>query len=1150
MASSSSSSRNWVYDIFPSFSGEDVRITFLSHFLKELDQKLIKTFKDNKIERSHSIAPELVRAIRTSKIAVVVFSENYSSSSWCLDELVEIVKCKEESGQLVIPVFYGLDPSHVRKQTGKFGEAFAKTCQIKTKGVQKQWQHALILVANLLGYHSHNFNNEATMIEVIANDLLGKLKLTPSKDFKDFAGIEYHIAEMSLLLHLESEEARMVGIWGPTGIGKTTIARALFSRLSRHFQGRIFIDRGFISKNMKNFSGANPDDYNMKLSLQGKFLSEILGTRHIQIDHLGAIEDKLKHQKVLIFIDDVDDQVVLDTLVGEIEWFGCGSRIVAITKDKHLLRAHNIFHIYEVCLPSQELSLEMFCRSAFKQKYPPDGFMEVASKIARHAGNLPLGLNVLGSYLRGIDKEEWVEMLPSLRSKLNGKIEKTLRVSYDGLNNEKDEKIFRHIVCLFDGAKLNDIKQMLGDSDLDVTIGLKTLVDKSLVHVNHDTVKMHTLLQEMGKEIVRAQSNEPGEREFLVDSKDIYKVLKYKTGTEKVLGISLDINETDELHIHESAFKGMHNLCFITIYIKKWDYKKEVRWHLAEGFDYFPPKLRLLRLDGYPMRCLPSNFRPEHLVKLTMRRSKLEKLWEGVHSLTGLKDMNLDISRNLKELPDLSMATNLEELYLGYCSSLVELPSSIQYLHKLKTLDMSFCANLKTLPTGVNLESLDRLNLMGCSRLKSFPNISTSISKLYMWETTIQDLPSNLHLKNLTELNMCGLKSQQLWKRVQPLTPLMTMLASTSLTRLWLSDISSLVELPSSIQNLSNLKELSITKCINLETLPTGINLESLDILMFSGCSRLTSFPNISTNISTLDLEGTSIEEVPWWIENFHKLKYLILAYCNKLKYVSLRIFNLTLLDTAKFLDYGAFIEDSFSFNISPSVATSIDDTSLVLDNCFSIVKLNFINYFNLDQEALIHQESVFKQMILIGEEVPSYFIHRTTGTSLAIPLLHHISPSQPSFRFRACVVIDCGSDLSINIGRYSFFIQVRCQFIDIRGNQLASGDLPLSITTTKLGSHLVIFECCFPLNEEDNAPLAEVDHVDIQFHLIDYYYSQLKLKGCGIRLPEDSVVEAEYSNECGVSRDINVETERSKGKQGQKNKKKIKKKKKKKGSW
>lgn len=155
-SSSSSSSRTCVYDVFPSFSGEDVRVNFLSHFLKELDRKLIIAFKDNEIERSHSIAPALVTAIRTSRIAVVVFSPKYASSSWCLDELVEIVRCMEELGQLVLPIFYGLDPSHVRKQTGKFGEGFAKTCKMKTKAVKIRWQQALTVVANLLGYHSQN----------------------------------------------------------------------------------------------------------------------------------------------------------------------------------------------------------------------------------------------------------------------------------------------------------------------------------------------------------------------------------------------------------------------------------------------------------------------------------------------------------------------------------------------------------------------------------------------------------------------------------------------------------------------------------------------------------------------------------------------------------------------------------------------------------------------------------------------------------------------------------------------------------------------------------------------------------------------------------------------------------------------------------
>ncbi|XP_023634750.1 disease resistance protein RPS6-like isoform X1 [Capsella rubella] len=530
MASSSSfSPRNWVYDVFPSFSGEDVRITFLSHFLKELNRKLIISFKDNEIERSQSLDPELKQAIRTSRIAVVMFSEKYASSSWCLDELLEIVKCKEELGQLVVPVFYGLDPSHVRKQTGKFGEAFAKTCQRRTEDETKLWRQSLTDVANLLGYHSLNWPNEAKMIEAIANDILAKLNLAPSKDFEDFVGMEDHIAKMSVLLDLESEEVRMVGIWGTSGVGKTSIARVLYNQLSRQFQGSVFIDRAFVSKSLEIYKSANPDDYNMKLHLLRNFLSEILDKKDIRIDCLGEVEERLKHRKVLILIDDLDDQVVLDTLVGQTQWFGSGSRIILVTKDKHFLRAHRIDLIYEVCLPSQELALQMFCRYTFRQNFPPDGLMELASEVALCAGNLPLGLKVLGSYLRGREKEDLIDILSRLRNGLDGKIEKTLRVSYDGLNDKKDKAIFRHIACLFNGKNVNEIKLLLAHSGLDVNIGLKNLVDKSLIHVREDIVEMHSLLQEMGKEIVRAQSDEPGEREFLMDSKDICDLLEDNT---------------------------------------------------------------------------------------------------------------------------------------------------------------------------------------------------------------------------------------------------------------------------------------------------------------------------------------------------------------------------------------------------------------------------------------------------------------------------------------------------------------------------------------------------------------------------------------------------------------------------------------------
>ncbi|CAN6847811.1 unnamed protein product [Brassica oleracea] len=184
------------------------------------------------------------------------------------------------------------DPSHVRKQTGDFGNIFEETCKNKTEEVIIQWRRALTDAANTLGYHSVNWDNEAKMIEEIVSDVSDKLLLTPSEDSENFVGIEDHIANLSVLLRLDLEEVRMVGLWGFSGIGKTTIARVLFNRLSRHFQGRIFIDRAFLSKSMDIYSQANPYDYNMKLHLQSKFLSKILGKKDIEISQLGMLEGR------------------------------------------------------------------------------------------------------------------------------------------------------------------------------------------------------------------------------------------------------------------------------------------------------------------------------------------------------------------------------------------------------------------------------------------------------------------------------------------------------------------------------------------------------------------------------------------------------------------------------------------------------------------------------------------------------------------------------------------------------------------------------------------------------------------------------------------------------------------------------------------
>ncbi|KFK24484.1 hypothetical protein AALP_AAs52710U000100, partial [Arabis alpina] len=74
--------------------------------------------------------------------------------------------------------------------------------------------------------------------------------------------------------------------------------------------------------------------------------------------------------------------------------------------------------------------------------------------------------------------------------------------------------------------------------------------------------------------------------------------------------------------------------------------------------------LRLLIGEAYPSKCLPPTFHTEYLVQLNMQGSKLEHLWQGTQRLVNLKKMNLYGSLALKELPDLSHATNLERLNL------------------------------------------------------------------------------------------------------------------------------------------------------------------------------------------------------------------------------------------------------------------------------------------------------------------------------------------------------------------------------------------------------------------------------------------------------------------------------------------------------
>ena len=150
------STPRWKYEVFLSFRGVDTRKGFTDHLYAALQRKGILTFRDDEeLERGKPISSELLKAIEESRFAIVIFSRNYAYSTWCLDELANIVRCMKETELTVWPVFYDVDPSNVRKQTGTFGEAFSEHENRFTENIKKVeiWRDALTEVTNLSGWH-------------------------------------------------------------------------------------------------------------------------------------------------------------------------------------------------------------------------------------------------------------------------------------------------------------------------------------------------------------------------------------------------------------------------------------------------------------------------------------------------------------------------------------------------------------------------------------------------------------------------------------------------------------------------------------------------------------------------------------------------------------------------------------------------------------------------------------------------------------------------------------------------------------------------------------------------------------------------------------------------------------------------------------
>ncbi|XP_024164788.1 disease resistance protein RPV1 isoform X2 [Rosa chinensis] len=687
------STRSYTHHVFLSFRGEDTRYNFTGHLHRNLVQRGINTFiDDDDLPRGEEISEALVRAIEGSKLSLIVFSENYASSKWCLEELVHILECRRSKNQMVRPIFYKVDPSDVRHQRGTFSEALAEHERRFEDGKNKvsRWRAALLEAANLSGWHFSS-GHESKFIDIIVEEVSTQLKDRINLDVAQCpVGIDSRLQDMLEIVDVRGgDHIRMVGIWGSGGIGKTTIAKAVYNTVAHEFDGSCFLAN--VREGSKQHGGL--------VNLQNIILSKILGGKELKVINVDEgntlLRERLRYKRILLVLDDVDQLDQLEKLAGAPDWFGRGSRVIITTRDKQLLIAHQVNKnkIYEARRLNHDEACELFCANALMTDRNMDyDEKHAVNTIINYAEGLPLALKVLGSHLCSRSIDQWQALLDGhRRSPLQG-IHKILKISYDALEQQERE-IFLDIACFFKNKNKNDVIAILeGCGYSNPMSSIEVLGEKALLNVEHAHIFMHDLLEEMGKKIVHNESpKEPGRRSRLWYHSDVRQVLTENTSMENLKSLNLS---GCKFLAQSPDLSGSPNLEFLDLS----NCKSLKKVHPSVGS---LKKLVDLNLES----C-------SNLVRLP-----------GEVNWRSLRSINLNDCTRLESFPEIEGEMKcMTSLYL-YNTGIKALPSSIGYLINLQSLVLDHCGNLTDLPCSIyELQKLKTVLLSECPKLVRFPN--------------------------------------------------------------------------------------------------------------------------------------------------------------------------------------------------------------------------------------------------------------------------------------------------------------------------------------------------------------------------------------------------------------------------------------------
>ncbi|CAI0413153.1 unnamed protein product [Linum tenue] len=623
------------YEVFLSFRGSDTRHQITDILFRFLVHLKIHTFKDDdELRKGEGIWPSLVKAIGQSKIYVPILSKSYAHSRWCLKELVEIVEnMRQDKRRIVLPIFYMVDPRDVRHQTGPYRDAFREHEKNFDRQTIQNWKAALTTVGALKGWHVTHNDEQSKYADLVSDSIWSHLRRFYSTvETNELVAIDGHVEEVVKRLSLDFKDVTMVGLHGMGGIGKTTLAKVVYNKILSHF------DRCSFVENIRETQHQNDGIF----KIQKKIIEDATRKEERVCDVSQGrriIMDRVSQFKVLIVLDDVDEEFKFGEVVGNPRGFVSGSRFIVTSRDCKMLSRlnENKCKLYEVQALSPSHSVKLFSKHAFKKDYPPPDYEILSNDIVSTMGGLPLALEVVGSLLHREEKSIWEAKLKQLR--------------------EVPEK------------------------------------HRSMVKIDQDGCRfqMHDQLRDMGREIVRRENIEyPWMRSRIWTVETAVELLHEKKGSEQVKAIEVTTPR---------PYTNLASECFVNLSSLRY-FKAPPDAKLKGDFDNLLPNLRWLKMRYHRGRLGDDdhliNFHMKKLVILDLSGSDVCNDWGGWTHLKENLEV-LDISRCPKletvALSSLSNPGKLRSLEIMEMPSLREV-EGLANLKSLQTLNLRGCTSL------------------------------------------------------------------------------------------------------------------------------------------------------------------------------------------------------------------------------------------------------------------------------------------------------------------------------------------------------------------------------------------------------------------------------------------------------------------------